>query len=246
MKYEIAIPSYKRAGLVTTHELFPSASIWVPESQKAQYSEIYANVTAIPDEEDGNLSKKKNAILKRAKNGVLILDDDITEFGYMEGGEIVACSPEFLEDFVRRAFDLAEQLDVKMWGVNQSRDQLLVRPYTPFSFLSHILGPCMGFLPDHGLEFDSRVSLKDDYDIWLKSIHKWRKTLRFNKWFYCHDHAEMEGGCQDSRTMRKERECAEILERRWGPCFRRNGRTFGGAKGDNILNCLVKVPIKGI
>ncbi|GAI75871.1 unnamed protein product [marine sediment metagenome] len=82
----VAIKSYKRAGRVKTLVPFPFAWVWAPESQGDEYREHYGDrVITIPDELDGNLGRKQNAILDRAPcPWVLLLDDDIPRIGYWE------------------------------------------------------------------------------------------------------------------------------------------------------------------
>ena len=50
LDFKICIPSKGRAGLITTHKVFKSATIFVPKSETEQYK-IYSNeIIGIPDE----------------------------------------------------------------------------------------------------------------------------------------------------------------------------------------------------
>ena len=92
----VAVPSYKRAGRVTTLAVVPDAAIWVPESQAEAYEKHYpGHVRAIPDERDGNVCRKRNAILDLSPSEwTLILDDDIRRICYWEDGKRNVFSPD--------------------------------------------------------------------------------------------------------------------------------------------------------
>jgi len=243
----VAIRSYKRAGRVTTLKVMPFASIWVPESQGDEYRSHYENVVTIPDSEDGNGCRKFNAILDRSpKPYTLIVDDDITRIGMFEDGELLALDVEQIENLITMGFSLAEEAGVKLWGINQNYDSLIYRTTTPFSLLSPILSPFVGHLePD--LRYDEEQEFKDDYDFWLQTIQKYRFTLRINKYHYYHDHGKMAGGLVSRRTWAAENKGIEALIKKWGSKMIRPGGTSGGksATGQNILNTLVKIPLKG-
>ena len=86
-KIHVAIRSYKRAGKVKTLEVIPQAKVWIPESQEADYLQFYDpdQLVTIPDNLDGNTSRKFNAVLDNSPAAwTLILDDDITRIGVWE------------------------------------------------------------------------------------------------------------------------------------------------------------------
>ena len=60
----IYIPSYNRADLVRTYEYLGCGKIVVPKSQEKDYKKKYGDaVVSIPDKKDGNIAKKRNAII---------------------------------------------------------------------------------------------------------------------------------------------------------------------------------------
>ena len=252
-RIHIAIRSYKRPGGVTTLKSVPWASIWVPESQEEEYRECYGDkVITIPDEEDGNPAKKFNAVLNRSpKPWTLILDDDITAFSMWEDGEGIFLDHEQVARLINHHFDLADQIGVKLWGINQLHDGMAYRQFTPFSFLTPILGPFTGHL-EPVLRFDESIPAKEDYDFWLQNIEKYHRTLRVNKYAYRHDHGNKKGGFVSTRTMKMEKECVQKMIDKWGPKIFKAGGTSGLSKdretnpNGNIMNSLVQVPIPGI
>jgi len=244
----VAIKSYKRSGNVKTAACMPFASIWVPESQAEAYRANYGErVIAIPDDRDGNLCRKQNAILDLCQYPkIVILDDDIPRVGMWENGGHKWLSPADLEWFIWQAFVMADDLGVSLWGINQGKDEMNYHPRTPFSLLTPVLGPFHGHIKPK-VRYDESVLGKDDYDFWLQTIKAEHKTLRFNKYHYVHDHGKGAGGFVSQRTMDIERQGVERMRQKWGDKVFRPGGSAGGksATGQNILNSRIHIPIEG-
>jgi hypothetical protein len=246
-KIHIAIRSYKRAGKVSTIKFFPKAWIWIPESQKDEYAKYYEKIIAIPDSEDGNLARKCNSILSNSPcKWTLILDDDLTNLGYWENNIKTFPDCDYLENSVIQMFEIANELGVKIWGINQNSDCKNYSVMRPLNLLCPILGPFVGHL-NPVLRYDESVLGKDDYDFWLQNIKEHRKTLRFNKWFYEHDSGKMAGGFVSMRSMDIEKAGVKRMIEKWGNRVFKEGGTAGGASatGKNILNSRITIPING-
>ena len=244
----VAIKSYNRADRVKTLDVFPFAWVWVPESQEEAYRKHCGDrIVTIPDERDGNLCRKQNAILDLTPcPWTLILDDDITRIGYFEGGERIKMEAEQLEELVVQGFIMAEELGVKLWGIAQNRDEMNYYTYTPFNLLAPILGPFHGHL-EPVLRYDESVLGKDDYDYWLQNIRTNRRTLRLNKYHYYHDHGNARGGFVAMRSLDVEKAGIERMRTKWGDKVFKVGGSAGGnsATGKNILNSKISIPIPG-
>jgi len=245
----VAIRSYGRAGNVLTANTVPFAEIWVPEKQKDEYEKHYpGRVVTIPDDEDGTLQKKANAILNHAETPwILMLDDDISGIGYWERGDHFWCDEGFLKLFFVHYFEMADQLGVHLWGINQATDCMFYRTMTPFALLAPILGPFGGHL-NPVLRYDENTGGKEDYDFWLQNIAKYHRTFRVNKYHYRRPAEKQRGGLSVIRTLDWELNGADYMANKWGrSVFRGIGGTVGGkaATGKNILNSNVSIPIKG-
>ena len=251
-KIHVAVKSYGRAGQVTTTAIVPFAWVWVPASQRKEYERAHpGRVIAIPDQADGNLSRKSNAILDRSpKPWTLILDDDITAINRFEGGTDTPLSPTEVASLIERGFDLASQMKVRLWGINQNGDEMAYKPCTPFSLLTPILGPFNGHLSPE-LRYDESVLGKDDYDFWLQNIRRHRFTLRLNKAHYIHDHGKKPGGFVSMRTSQVERAGVDRMIKKWGSkVFRVGGSPGARRRRDitpegNVLNSIIRIPIEG-
>ena len=96
------------------------------------------------------------------------------------------------------------------------------------------------------MEYDEALSLKEDYDIWLRHIQKYRKTLRINKYHYAR-HQTREGGCGTFRTMEREIADSEALMKKWPGMFTYSNAKKGANKmKDNVLNMKARKPLPGV
>jgi len=83
LDFKICIPSKGRAGLISSHKVFKTATIFVPENEVTQY-EIYKNpIIGIPNEIKG-ITATRNWILKNTEGDVFFIDDDFQYGGFVE------------------------------------------------------------------------------------------------------------------------------------------------------------------
>ena len=249
MDFQVAIPSYKRAGKVRTLKISPFAKLWVPESQGDDYRAEYGEdrVVTIPDDRDGNVARKRNAISDLIDSDrYVMMDDDITSISYWEAGRKTKIHGDDLKEFIKSGFELADELGVKLWGLNQQSDIIVYHTYAPFSLLSPILGPFTGQIRSK-IRYDEEVAPREDYDFWLQHIHTFRKTLRFNKFHYAHDHGKLAGGVVSARTADRQAKTFDRMEKKWGSSVLKLGGSAGpsGRSGQNMLNMKVNIPIPG-
>ena len=209
MEFKICIPSKGRAGLMTSQKVFKSATIFVPESEVAQYK-IYSNeVIGIPNEIRG-ITATRNWILKNTKQNVFFIDDDFQYGGYVERlTEIYTIKKIYDESVyikeIKRLFEVSEQLDSKIIGFFTSGNNLTLYPYNPFLFIGVCLGSCMGVINDGSYYFDETYEVKEDYELSLRHILERGLIVRSNILFMQHEHTQMAGGCRDSKRIDKEK-----------------------------------------
>ena len=249
MRITVNCPSYKRPR-VETLDYLPYTKVWVSPEEYDSYVEANGKGSAITKCEpgvQGNLCRVRNHILDRefadGVDVVAIIDDDMEGlYRWYRGREVKISAGEFM--WVLEKYSLmAREMGAFFWGVNCNSDRKVYREYTPFSTTSHIGGPFQIFLRDGGLRYDERLPLKEDYDMTLQQLHKYRVVLRANAYHYKVKQSEQTGGCAASRNLVREREQFELLQKKWGSKIVRQDKTAGK---EFDYNPIVKPPIKGV
>ena len=246
---KIYAPSYKRAAGVKTHLLLPEVIYCVHEFEADEYISRGYNVEVMPDTIRGNIARVRNYILKNyIKDKGLIIDDDIEglKFWSTENNLPKIKDIPDIQEFIEQGFDLCEQFGCRLWGLNIIGDKGSYREYTPFSLTNTVSGSFMGFL-NNELTFDERIPLKEDYDYCIQNINRYRKLLRLNYAFMNkRDHGN-KGGCADYRTIAREVEQLELLQKKWGKRIVKNDTTQRGKRKKGFdINPIIKIPIKGV
>lgn len=235
-------PTYKRSNGVSTQQLYAKVKYVVMESEADEYINNGHDCWVVPDSAQGNVSRIRNYILDNAKEKkIVILDDDLSGIGVWQKQKARVLEEEEFYEFCEMAFVMADDLGVKYWGVNILQDKGAYREYTPFSLKSVILGPLQGF---NGLElrYDEELPLKEDYDLSLQVLNRYRKTLRFNAYHYLAKQHTNTGGCAIYRSLDYEKEQMQKLIKKWGSDIIKEDKK---SKGYDI-NPIVRVPIQGV
>lgn len=250
LPFTIAAPSYKRPKTVTTQAYLPDCLYVVAENEADAYREQGHEVIACPYKAQGNLCRVRNWMMDNLGKSLLILDDDITALVWFECEKQVDMKPERALQFIADCFDIAEQWGARFWGLNPLPDKMAYREFTPFSTVSYIGGPVQGHI-NNPLRYDEGLPLKEDYDMTLQVLNKYRTALRFNHASYRAKQNEMEGGCATYRTSSAEELQMLKLMAKWGKdIVRRDGgeKTKGRRTGEILqdINPIIRAPIKGI
>lgn len=260
MKISVCCPSYKRPR-VETLDYLPFCQVYVCETEYDSY--IKANKgyedNIIPCKKgiQGNVGRIRNHILDTEFNNgadvVCIVDDDLKNiesfkvngtFGYERK---VVKADEFV-DFVDFYSSICQQMGYKLWGVNCNSDALSYRHYTPFCTTTFIGGPFSVHLKND-IRYDEALPLKEDYDLTLQHMNKYRGALRVQKYHYNCKQSVQAGGCATYRSMMREKEQFELLQSKWGSeIVRYDSSKRKGATKEKMFdyNPIIKVPIKGV
>lgn len=240
--WTIAVPSFGRAGRVTTDKVFHGAVVVVPESQADLYMahplENEGRYQPMPDRYEGNIAKKRNWILDNLGDRIVMADDDYDHLGMVERGEMHKLDWPSIASLLLNGFQMVEDLGTVLWGVNLQVDPRFYREYSPFSLLSPILGPFAAF-DRCTLRYDEDLWLKEDYDLSLQVLRKHHKALRFNKYHYSVDHFSEAGGIVGMRNMPEEVRQLRRLQEKWGSEVVAFDLT-------RSVNPRVRVPLRGI
>ena len=209
MNFQIAIPSKSRSGLITSHEIFKSGVIYVPENEVKQYS-IYKNkIVGIPIEIKG-ITATRNWILKNNDCNIFFLDDDFEYGGYVERTDEKYKVKRVKEESIyikemEKLFEISEQSNSKIFGLFTVGNNLTNYSYNPFLFNGVCLGSCMGIINDGSYYFNETFEVKEDYELTLRHFTERGITVRSNIIFMQHEHTQLRGGCRDSNRISKEK-----------------------------------------
>lgn len=215
MNFQIAIPSKGRAGLITSHEVFKTGVIYVPENEVKQYS-IYKNkIVGIPIQVKG-ITATRNWILKNNDCNIFFLDDDFEYGGYVERTDEKYKVKRLKEESIyikeiEKLFEISEQSNSKIFGLFTVGNNLTNYAYNPFLFNGVCLGSCMGIINDGSYYFDETFDVKEDYELTLRHFTERGITVRSNIIFMQHEHTQLRGGCRDSNRIAKEKSAVKKL-----------------------------------
>lgn len=258
MNISICCPSYKREK-VKTLNIIPDLKIYIDEKEEKMYKKENPNGKFVICDKgiQGNVARVRNYILDKEFSGgadvVCIVDDDLNglyrfdvdlknKFGYIRK-EITN-----IYEFIEKYSIICYELGYKLWGVNCNSDGMSYRHYSPFSLSSIILGPfCVHLKND--IRYDEKLPLKEDYDLAIQHLNKYRGILRLNFVHYICEQSTNAGGCASIRNLKKEKEQFELLQKKWGSDIVRIDKSNKG-RSNKIkgldYNPIIKVPIKGI
>lgn len=249
-KYQIMCPSYKRGSQCITHKYLPDLHYVVDSSEAEEYQALHDKVIVLPDGVQGRYARVCNWILNNTDaTNIVIIDDDLRHIGRYENTRKKNLTPTEALEFIESGCNLAEELDVHYWGMNILPDKGAYREYTPFAFTAYLGGPFQVHRKNQ-CRYDEKMLLKEDYDMTLQVLNKYRKNLRFNMYhFVCAQHTNS-GGCASYRTIAKEKKQNELLQKKWGSKIVRwdNGNSSVNRRKKMTfdINPIIKVPIGGV
>ena len=256
MDIRVCCPSYKRP-IVETFDYLPWVKVYVDPKEYDEYIKKNPgkNIVKCADGVQGNISRVRNHILdKEFEDGaeaVLIIDDDFKGLFYWENKKSIPVEPEEFLLFVEKYTLLCLEWGYKIWGVNINQDKQVYREYSPFSTTSFIGAPFTVTLKGSECRYDEEISLKEDYDMTLQQLNKYRGALRVNKFYYKVKQAEQTGGCATYRNLDKEIQQLDALQKKRGDKIVKKdegkSRSHNSTKVRKFdINPIIQAPIKGI
>lgn len=244
----VVVPSFGRAGRVSTVRVFPEGVIVVPERQRETYAALQElpdgwEIVTVPDEEDGNIARKRNAILRLyAGRDIAMVDDDYDYIGSWDRGIDKHLGPEDVRHLLSEGFRMVRELGTVLWGINVQVDRKFYREYTPLSVTNIVLGPFLGLTAERpaDLMFDEDIPLKEDYDFALQVLRRYHRILRLNRYHYMVDHlGGVPGGLTGTRIMPEEVRQNHRLQAKWGSDVVK-------VQLHRSTNPIIKVPLRGV
>lgn len=217
--------------MAITHKLFrPDQFVYMVEEPEAHLYEKFGTKLLVrpSSAKKGNMATVRNFILdNREAERIVMVDDDVNRFFVNHLRKRSVLSNEEIWDLVLKGFQMAEDCDSGIWGINCQTDPRFYQQHRPFAFSNVVLGPFLA-IRDFSLRFDEALPLKEDYDFFLQHMRKFRKVFRFNGYAYECNHQTWEGGCAEVRNPELEREQFALLQKKWGSeLVKRNWKAEG-------------------
>lgn len=257
MKISVCAPSYRRPKVLTL-EYLPFCRVYVDPDEAEAYRSTNPNADIVICAHgiQGNLCRVRNYILDQefstGADVVVIIDDDMSGMFYWENRTSHKLENADFIRFIERYSMLAKEWGAYFWGVNCNSDPQIYLEYSPFSTISYVGGPFQVFLSGGECRYDERLPLKEDYDMTLQQLNRYRVVLRVNKYFYQVKQSQQAGGCATYRNLREERRQLELLQKKWGKKivkFDTSDRSHKCKKNRAVTfdyNPIIKAPIRGI
>lgn len=258
MKISVCSPSYRRADLITTHKYLPMVRVYVDRSEAEEYrrSNPGLEVVECPDGVQGNVCRVRNYILdeefKAGADVVVIVDDDLEGIYRWQRGMAKKIPTEEFLWWVEKYSILAREWGARFWGININRDKQIYYETVPFNTRSPVLGPFQVHLRESDIRYDERLPLKEDYDISLQHLARYRIILRIAGAYYNCKQSEQRGGCSVYRNLEREKEQLLKLRKKWGGKIVRVDKSSWQAHNKKKerkridFNPVIRVPIKGV
>lgn len=235
-------PSYKRGETCSTHKVYPCFEYIIAENESEKY--LHKKII-IPNKIQGNISRVRNYILNKfIDKAVVMMDDDCEGIYRWDNCKSKMLNENEFQEFCENMIQMILDSKLKYGGVNIAapNDKGAYSEYSPFSFTSPVLGPfCIHVNSE--IRYDENIPLKEDYDLSLQHLNKYKGILRANAYSYKVKQAENKGGCSIMRNSNEEKRQFELLQKKWGNKIisydNKSKKSFD-------FNPIIRTPLKGI
>lgn len=227
MKYEIAIPSYKRAQILLDKTLkylcsktnadIMSITVFVAnEAERKEYRKLIMTPKIAIVVGRPTLRAQRNFMRKYYKVGtnVLFMDDDI-EGIYQATNAKTLNLVRNINDLCSNAFDMCHQFGVSLWGISAVLNPFFMAGKGISTDLKYIIGACYGEVIRHDKFYDLELEDKEDFERTIKHFIKDGNVIRFNELAPKTNYYKEKGGMQETRTKERVKESALFLLRKY-------------------------------
>ena len=207
------IMSRGRPRSITTHRLFPSAALVVPESELASYAHIALEKVPIPDGLSG-VSVVRNWIIRHFDEEVIVMfDDDISAAMCMVSLKVRKLLVEEAAAMVENTARCAFGAGARLFGWHQRSDPRLLQRNDPFG-VHHWVGGAVGVI-GKAVKWDELLKCKCDIDATLTELMENRLVWNEARFCFAQERDKNLGG--NSLLRSEERIAAEkrYLKAKW-------------------------------
>jgi len=203
---------------MTSHKLFPSATLLVPESELNDYAPIpLAEKLTVPDAIQG-ISSLRNEVLRMFKeDAIIMLDDDISACVCMVSLRCHKLSPEETLAMITNSAWCARGAGARLVGWHQRSDPRLLQRNDPFG-INHWVGGAVGVVRDeHGgvPKWDELLKCKCDIDASLQELLDNRIVWNEARFCFVQERDKNLGGNSLFRSAERIATEKRHLKRKW-------------------------------
>lgn len=216
-KVSIAIPTKGRFDAVITN--VKNQILIVDKSEIDIYREHNPDAEILECPNFNNLALKRNWILDKFKD-VFMLDDDIIAVHKLyDSNEDVFLNPEESNKIIQDAYKRALDLEIHLFGFNNSPQLIHYNAMKPFMFKGFINGCAMGIISNEKIRFTDKTVAVEDYYINLLNAYHFRRNFIDKR--FCFKQVDKKtflekGGQSTNRTLDTEKQDSMFLRRVFG------------------------------
>lgn len=210
----ITIPSYKRAGKVTTldflGDVFSKSEIIIGTQNKEDYkaySDLYGDKATIIYKEGNSVGENRNNLLEYCQeHGItecLQLDDDMRCVVTKDKKKLKG--KEF-RNLMEKCFSLCRENGVTMFGGYCCENPFMMSNTAKPNL---IVGMLCGIL-DTSIRYDANFRIKEDYELSLRLMSRGKRVIRFNSFGASAAH-KTAGGCSADWKSEDFQKWAQLL-----------------------------------
>lgn len=229
--YQISIiSSHRPANMLRMHEHLQDAECtwYVGYSESQAYQEYNPNNQCYQIKESGKLIESRNQAIIDALNqqkDCIMIDDDLVKIKFKPLEKDQPSMDIQLQSAIRfMQYALYLQDEIHLAGIAPTSNEFFYpeRIFDTDKFLiSAFLYIRLPTIQNKDIPlsyplFDSRMTLKEDYDYTLQHILKFGGALRCNQILANFKHYGNQGGVKDIRTAQEEQRNIAYLKQKWG------------------------------
>lgn len=222
------IMSRGRAKSITSHVLFPYATILVPKSEEQDYKDNIGegyDIQTVGDEVRGLGLLRNNIVQRFPEDIVVMIDDDITHLARIDGYTIKKITdPETIKQHILNTAQCAKDLGTSVFGFGQTADVRKYNPTEPFS-LNGWVGGVIGVIGKDHFFIDNMF--KVDIDFCLEILLDKRVIWKDNRLVFVQVRDRNTGGNSAFRTVEKVEAEKKKLRDKWGRYIKFAKSKFG-------------------
>lgn len=238
----VVIPTYKRAGRVSTMQHFGGCCLCVSKAEAPEYREQYENVEIVehPDSIRG-YSPKAQWILDKF-GSVFLLDDDLTglirKYHPKGGGYDSKVDRDTAYHLIQATASIAKQMGAFLFGFSHVPNPLTYHGFTPYRLKGFIQGGACGYLAGSKLAFDTKNCVAAS-DYWMSCLNAyWHRYCFVDERFCVVDDGTTfanSGGVAEYRNLETEEEDVRQLRIAFGDVIQKKQKAPPEVK-KNLVN----------